>query len=175
MKSATRLISSASLALAGLTALLYAGPTLGAVGEAPSTAEVLTKIHATNQKEIRMGKAAEKKGSSKEVTSFGKMLVKDHTDADKKVMALAKKEKIELGTPPMAGNDEEMSGMAKGSEWDVHFGQAMANAHAEAIAELTTARDRTTDDKLKGLLDELLPVLKKHEETAQKIVEKSKR
>ncbi len=170
----TRSLSSTSLALATLLCAATAEAAAGEAAKAPATAEVLTMIHDTNQKEIQMGKAAEKKGSAKEVTSFGKMLVKDHTDADKKVMALAKKEKIDLAAPA-ATKDEEMAGMAKGPEWDAKFAQSMAEAHAKAIADLTTARERTTDDKLKSLIDELLPTLKKHQETAQKIVDKAKR
>jgi predicted outer membrane protein len=47
----------------------------------------------------------------------------------------------------------------------------MLDGHKKAIGDVTEARDKTTDAKLKKLLVELLPTLQKHEETAQKIVD----
>ena len=47
----------------------------------------------------------------------------------------------------------------------------MTQRHKKDIAEVTEARDATPDPKLKKLLTELLPVLQKHEEAAQKIVD----
>ncbi len=57
---------------------------------------MLGKLHHSNQMEVAAGKLAEEKGQSKDVKSFGKTLVTDHTASDRKVMALAKSEKIEL-------------------------------------------------------------------------------
>src|ERR1700710_490242 len=76
--------------------------------DSPATADVLGKLHESNQKEIAMGKMAEKNGKSKEVTSFGKTLVKDHSAADKKVLSLAKAEKIDLPKPAPAKEDMPM-------------------------------------------------------------------
>ena len=150
---------------ASATLCLLGGAALAA--DTPSTVEVLGKLQDADQGEIAMGKLAEKDGESKEVRDFGKMLVKDHTGADKKVAVLAKEEKIELGKPrPM-----EMAGPASGPTFDVKFAQLMAEAHKKDIAALTKARDSTTDDKLKKLLTELLPTLRKHEDTAQKILD----
>jgi len=117
-----------------------------------------------------MGKEAQKDGNTKAVKEFGKTLVKDHTDADKKVMALAKKEKIDVAanTPPMKN---EMATIPAGPGFDNKFAQAMVEGHKKAITDVTQARDTTDDAQLKKLLGELLPTLQKHEETAQKIVD----
>ncbi len=45
---------------------------------------------------------------------------------------------------------------------------------AQYLADLTQARDSTTDPKLKELISSLLPTLKKHEDMAQKLVDKAK-
>lgn len=137
---------------------------------APSTADVLGELHRTNQHEIEMGKEAEKNGNTKAVKDFGKTLVKDHTEADKKTMALAKKEKIDIAanTPPMKN---EMATIPAGPEFDNKFAQAMVEGHKKAIADVTQARDTTDNAQLKKLLTELLPTLQKHEDTAQKIVD----
>ncbi|HSS38334.1 MAG TPA: DUF4142 domain-containing protein [Polyangia bacterium] len=137
---------------------------------APSTAEVLGKLHHSDQHEIEMGKQAEKNGNSKAVKDYGKMLVKDHTAADKKGAALAKKEKIDLtaNTPPMAN---EMATIPPGPDFDKKFAQAMLDDHKRDVAEMTKARDTTDDEQLKKLLTDVVPVLQKHLDTAQKIVD----
>lgn len=136
----------------------------------PSTSEVLEKLHGANQTEIAMGKAAEKEGKSKAVKDLGKMLVKDHAAADKKTEALAEEEKISLPKPEPA-----MAPPASGPAFDTQFAQMMVDAHKKDIAALTDARDRTTDEKLKTLLTGLLPILQKHEDTAQKILDSSEK
>jgi len=148
----------------GLALLAAATPALAA--DAPATADVLGKLHESNQKEIAMGKMAQKSGKSKEVTSYGKMLVKDHSAADKKVLALAKQEKLELPTPAAAKED-----MPMGADFDASFAKSMVDDHKKDIDEVTKARDATTDEKLKKLLSDMLPTLQKHEDTAQKIVD----
>ncbi len=137
---------------------------------APSTAEVLGKLHRSNEHEIEAGKQAEKNGNTKAVKDFGKMLVKDHTDADKKVTALAKKEKIDLAanTPPMKN---EMATIPPGADFDSKFAQAMLEDHKKDVTEAKEARDTTDDAQLKKLLTAVVPVLEKHQETAQKIVD----
>jgi len=145
--------------------LLVAGAARAA--DAPATADVLAKLHESNQKEIAMGKLAQKNGQSKDVIKFGKMLVKDHSAADKKVTALAKKEKVELPSPPAASHDD----MAKGSDFDSKFAKDMLEDHKKDVAEATAARDNTKDEPLKKLLTELVPTLQKHQDTAQHIVD----
>jgi len=131
------------------------------------TAAVLGKLHHSNEKEIEMGKAAEKAGQSKDVRSFGKTLVKDHTAADKKVVALAKSEHIDL-----AGSGTTVDHMPQpGPDFDAKFAQMMLEDHTNDVNAVSTARDTTADPKLKALLTELLPTLQKHKETAQRLVD----
>ena len=139
----------------------------------PSTADVLGKLHHANKMEIDAGKMAEKNGKSAEVKNLGKTLVKDHTTADKKVTALAKQEHVDLGasTPASSGGDHDMSNMGTGAEFDSKFAQAMVDGHKQTIEEVTSARDNTSDPKLKKLLGDLQPTLQKHEDMAQKIVD----
>ena len=153
--------------LAGALAL-FGGNALAA--DPPATADVLNKLHASDQKEIQAGKTAEKEGQSKQVREYGKMLVKDHTAADKKVTSLAKKEKITLSTTQPGA--EEMKNMpAAGSSFDDKFARDMVDDHKKDISEVTEARDNTTDPQLKKLLSDVLPTLQKHEDAAQKIVD----
>jgi putative membrane protein len=172
------LVRSAALGLS----ILFAGSLAAAqqgkeppreVNESPqqaaSTAEVLGKLHAANVQEMRMGKMAQERGRSAEVKAFGKTLVEDHNAADDKVAQLAKEENITLAahTPPLP----EEKPLPMGAGFDAAFAKAMVEGHRKVIAEVRTARDETNDEKLKSLLGELLPVLEKHERTAQKLVD----
>ena len=150
-------------------ALLCGGGGMAAAADAPSTAEVLSKLHQSDQKEIEAGKLARKNGQSKQVQDFGKMLIKDHADADKKVTALAKQQKIDL--PAKAPAADEQMDMKAGADFDAKFARDMLDDHKKDIAEVTEARDKTDDPKLKKLLSDMLPTLQKHEETAQKILD----
>jgi len=145
-----------------------ATPKPSSSNEQSPTATTLGKVHLSNQKEIEMGKVAEKGGKSKDVKSFGKELVKDHTAADKKVVALAKSENIDL-----AGAGSTTDHLPQpGADFDLKFAQMMLEDHTNDITEVSTAIDTTSDPKLKDLLTEILPKLKKHKEMAQKIIDK---
>jgi predicted outer membrane protein len=144
--------------------------TLAAKSEAPSTAEVLGKLHRSNVKEIRMGEMARDHGTSKDTKDFGLTLIKDHNDADAKVAKLAKEENIDLAahTPEVGKTDMKM-----GPGFDAAFAKEMLQDHQKDIAEVKSARDATSDQKLASLLKDILPVLEKHESIARKLVEKS--
>jgi putative membrane protein len=154
--------------LAGALAVGFSG--MAAAADPPATSEVLQKLHHSDQKEIALGKVAQKNGKSKDVKDYGKTLVKDHTAADKKVAALAKQEGIDL--PAESAKDEAMT-MPAGPSFDANFGKMMLDDHTKDVADATAARDSTKDEKLRKLLTDVVPVLQKHKEIAQKIVDQS--
>ena len=158
----------------GVAAILCAGIARAADKAGSSqTAEVLGKLHQSNQMEVAAGKLAEEKGQAKDVKSFGKTLVTDHTAADKKVMALAKEEKIDLpAMPPMPMEKMDKMKSASGAAFDKMFASDMLEDHKKDVAEAKAARDSTNDPKLKALLKSTIPVLEKHQEIAQKLVDK---
>jgi putative membrane protein len=159
--------------MVGLLGTALAGVFLAAgtaAASPPAPADGLGKLHLSNQKEIEMGKQAQKDGQSKDVKAFGKTLVKDHTAADKKVAALAKKEKIDLPASTPSAKDD-MPPPAAGPDFDAKFGQMMLDDHNKDIGEVTEAQNATTDDQLKKLIAAMLPTLQKHQELAQKIVD----
>lgn len=138
---------------------------------ANDTATVLVSLHQSDEKEIEMGKLAEKNGKAAEVKSFGIALVRDHTAADKKVMKLAKEEKVDLGSTPHVDFDGIVAKMAGDTDFDAHFARMMLDDHEKDLASAKNARDATSDAKLKNLLTDIVPVLQKHRDIAQKLVD----
>jgi len=159
--------------VAALTVALALPAAARADNEGPDPADVLGKLHHSNQMEIEAGKLAQEKGTSKEVKAYGKALVRDHTAADKKVQATAKQLKVELPKemPPMNDAKMEEAKAATGADFDKKFAEAMLEDHKKDVEEASEARDKTTNPKLKKLLAGLVPTLEKHRDTAQKIVD----
>jgi putative membrane protein len=142
--------------------------------------KLLSDLHHTNQMEIHMGAMAKEKSQSADVKAYGDKLVKDHTDADDQVLALAKKEGVALETPSqegmMAQHDasKHMKGMADlsaktGADFDKSFAQMMVDGHKKNIAKLQKADGSLTDPDAKALVEKLLPTLQEHLAIAQKI------
>jgi len=169
-----KLRSCGMLLAFGLAVLARAGAAHSADDQATAqTEEVLLKLHHSNQMEVAAGKLAQQKGQSKDVKSFGKMLVSDHSAADKKVTALAREEKIKLPTsPPMSDDKMDKMKAAKGADFDRMFAADMLEDHKAAIDEVKAARDNAKDEKLKALLVATLPVLEKHRDTAERLIDK---
>ena len=170
----TRFLGALALTLIPCAALATdtSPPTAPATGtdEGPPPGEVLTKLHHANEMEIEAGKLALEKGQSKAIKDYGKTLVRDHTAADKQVMALAKQLKVEFETMPAMKNAKlEAAKSATGPEFDQMFAEAMLEDHTKDVAEATAARDATKNPKLKRLLTALVPKLEKHKATALKL------
>ncbi len=160
------------VAILGVGACLYVGGARAA--DAPSTAEVLDKLHNSNLTEIEAGKLAQDNGHSKATKDYGKMLVTDHTSADKKVVALAKEERVDLAASTPVVGSKSLADLSAGPAFDRRFARSMVDDHKKDIAEVTAARDSTTDAKLKALLTSILPTLEKHEDMAESLEHGSK-
>ncbi|HEX3694142.1 MAG TPA: DUF4142 domain-containing protein [Polyangia bacterium] len=143
------------------------------------------KLHRLNMMEIQAGKAEQANGQSPRVKSFAAHMVRDHQAADRQLAAYAKKHKITLrGSEfgPPQNDDNTASGddaadlqaradlkalkQHKGRDMDQAFLTAMITGHDNAITMVREARAATTDSELSSLLDQLLPSLQRHRDTA---------
>ena len=144
------------------------------------TGMVLSKMHMTNQMEVKLGELAMKKGATDEVRRYGDRLVRDHRFADGKVEDMAKAKGVPLQMPEPKNEaekqdmqkDQEMAqkleGMS-GRDFDKTFLEMMAMGHAKAVAMLTQAHGMTKDPELKDMLGKMIPILRQHEVVAQKL------
>ncbi len=155
------------IAMMAMGACLFVGAARAA--DPPSTADVLDKLHSSNLTEIEAGKLAQDNGHTKATKDYGKMLVSDHTSADKQVVALAKEEKIDLSASTPVVGSKSLADLTAGPAFDRRFARSMVDDHKKEIAEVTAARDQTTDPKLKTLLTAMLPTLEKHESMAESL------
>jgi len=175
MKYSSRVVVLASLLSPGLVLAANPAPdpTAHPANESgPAPAEILTKLHHSNQMEIQAGKLAQEKGESKAVKSFGKTLVTDHTAADKHVVALSKELKVDLPKEDVKNDGMlEKARATTGADFDKTFASSMLDDHKKDVEEATEARDKTSNPKLKKLLTAIVPKLEKHRDLAQKLVD----
>ena len=169
----------------GLPAVAIAGPTPTKTTAPANPSSKLSDLdtqmiahqHAVNQTEIAMGKLAQANGSAA-VKKYGATLVKDHTQGDKDMIALAKKKGITTIPADMAMSEADkkdqadmtakMKGM-KGAEFDRMFLDMMSAAHDREITKIDADIAVVTDPDLKAALTKTKPVLQSHSDTAKSL------
>lgn len=142
--------------------------------------QTLAKYHHVNQMEIELGKAAQKQGGSQAVKQYGKMLVNDHQANDKKLEALAKKDRQKIPTfkPETDTAKQEMQDAKqtaqqlkkmKGADFDRQFLQTMIDQHEQVLAGIDNDIAQANNDQIADLLRDTKPVLQKHADRAREI------
>ena len=146
--------------------------------------QVLAHYHAVNLMEIDLGKAAKLKGASQAVKSYGEMLVKDHTDSDKKMLALAKatKQTIPAHKPATDAEKQEKADQKKqvaalkrlkGAEFDKMYLQMMVDGHDKELAKIDTKIAEVQNAELADMLRAKKPVLQHHADQARELQKSS--
>jgi|GEM_PF-1452888 len=156
-------------------------PSKSAAAGIDMDSHVLTKLHMTNQEEIKMGKLAQSNSSSPEVKAYGKRLINDHQQVDRKLYDLAASERIMLSNPPVAMNDQEKQEMKdshekmdhlstlKGAEFDREFRRAMIDDHKKDVTELKDTVPQLTSERERNFIQSVIPTIQKHQEMAMKL------
>ncbi|MEO8552400.1 MAG: DUF4142 domain-containing protein [Kofleriaceae bacterium] len=172
-----------------LCALVLGAPVAAAAGPEPSTpvtaapklseldTQVMAHQHAVNQTELDMGKLAQANGSAG-VKKYGATLVKDHTQGDKDVLALAKKKGVATLPADAAVSESDKKAQAdmtaklkamKGGAFDKMFLDMMAAAHDRELTKIGADIAVVSDADLKALLTKTKPVLQQHSDTAKSL------
>lgn len=118
-------------------------------------------------KEVQMGQLGAKRATNPEVKALAKMIVDDHSTANKELKGLAQKKGVTL--PPnkqMVVPDEGMSART-GNDFDKAFAQAMVDDHKADIAAFEKAAQSAADPDVKAWAAGKLPTLRAHLEKAQ--------
>ncbi len=174
MKIITNTIVASLFALSGTFAI--------AQSTAPNDAQIAAIVVAANTVDINAGKLAQKRAEHKEVKTFAKQMVTDHTGVNKEATALVKKLKV---TPEenVTSKKLKMDGDAneatlkklKGAEFDKAYIAHEVVYHQAVIDELdTTLIPNTKNAELKDMLVKVRPAFVAHLEHAKQIQEKLK-
>jgi putative membrane protein len=175
--------SRRSFVRAGLATLVLAGLTLtsghiASLGATPKAAlddpTIVAIFDAANSWDIETATLAEKKGTTKEIREFAKMLVHDHTMVRQQGRDLAKKLGVQP-TPPkdfamVKDHEAAMKTLheAKGAAFDRAFLQQEVNFHKAVIDAVTgTLLPAIQNQELKDLVTRVAPAFQAHMMAAQ--------
>lgn len=150
-----------------------------------SDVQVLSIMLMVDNREAEIGRLAQKKAESDAAKRLAGALVEDHTTHAEKVRNLAASENVELldeqaaqrvldrlkgGASPGPGPLSELTPLS-GAEFDRRFGELMAAGHADLIRILEATRPQLIEPAVRTLVDETIPVLRRHEQLAREIVD----
>lgn len=142
--------------------------------------QVMAHYHELNQMEIDLNKVAAKKATSDGAKSYANMLVKDHTENDKALMALAKKTGQKIPAEKPASDVEkqekaETKKMAaklktmKGADFERQFLQMMVTGHETELSKIDANIAKVENAELAESLKATKPVLQHHADEARSL------
>ncbi|MEO7931873.1 MAG: DUF4142 domain-containing protein [Chthoniobacterales bacterium] len=124
--------------------------------------------------EVKLGKLAEKNGSSSQVKEFGAMMVTDHTKANTQLMSVAKSKGITLSSELDEKHQEKYDKMSKmtGEDFDKAYIKDMVTDHKMDVALFKAEAKKGEDADIKSFATETLPTLQMHLEHIQTLQKK---
>jgi len=129
----------------------------------------LDGVKTAGSLEISMAKLAQQSSNPK-IKSFADMMIRDHTQMDKEVEALATESQVVLRTD--FDNDQlkeiDMMKGLKGAAFDQHYKDMMVKSHAKTVELFKSGMD-TRDEKVKNFATKSLAVIESHHQAAQKL------
>jgi putative membrane protein len=140
---------------------------------------VLRQLHAANQEEVDLGKIAVDKAQNADVKKFAQDMVSDHSAADGKLTALAKRMNIDLGMSALDPVEKALSEASDdgkrtlrgqtGTSFDVAYIAPQVDKHTFAL-KLLEQGQKTASGDVKSLLEEMRPTVEGHLDHAKNVM-----
>lgn len=115
-----------------------------------------------NLQEVSSGQLAVQKGMDPEVKMFGQIMVKDHSGAEQKLLALAKRRGIALPAAATGGIKPDLMLAHAGAKFDQLYVHGMVSGHRNAVEVFENYATTGKDPAVKAFAQQMLPVLKHH-------------
>ena len=130
-----------------------------------------TEAASGGMMEVQLGKLAQEKAQSSRVKEFGAMMVKDHTQANDELKAIAAKQNIVLPDSMSSDKKQHLDDLSKktGKDFDKAYMDMMVDDHKEDISKFKDAAQNSPDSAVKAFAANAVPVLQKHLDSAQAI------
>jgi putative membrane protein len=137
----------------------------------PESTDFLVKAADGGMAEVNLGELAQQKASHDMVKSFGTMMVNDHTASNNQVKTLATQRNVTLPVTPGEANQKLMEDLMKktGADFDRSYMRAMIDDHEADIREFEKASATVNDIEVKNFIDNTLPILRRHLDSAKAI------
>jgi len=158
-------------AILGLAVLSLAVAQVADSTRTESPQDFVFKASAAGLAEVNLGSLGVSNASAIDVKKFAEMMVEDHTKANKELLALGDKKRLQAA-PRMDGEHERAAAalaQLKGGAFDREFMAGMVKDHKEAVALFERQAKDGKDEDIKSWADKTLPTLRHHLEMAQDI------
>lgn len=121
--------------------------------------------------EVQLGKLASQNATSQQVKDFGKLMVKDHSDANMKLKTAVKSMQFTIPSTLDKDHQNKIDKVTKktGKDFDKEYMDMMVKDHKEDVSDFEQAQRNVTDPSLKSWIDKTLPVLREHLNKAETI------
>lgn len=115
-----------------------------------------------NLQEVSSGQLAVQKATNAEVKMLGQMMVKDHGDAEQKLLALAKSRGYALPAAATGGIKPDLMLVHAGAKFDQLYVHGMVSGHRNTVEDFENYATTGKDPAVKALARQMLPMLKHH-------------
>jgi putative membrane protein len=145
----------------------------------------LERMHYTHQMEIKLGRLAQQNASNPDVKSFAERMVRDHTQADQKLMSMAQGRGMKLSDTPRPMNDMETKHLAAGKAqmeklqtlkdeaFDSSYMASQVEMHDASLGKLMAGRQAFSGNtELTRMIDEATPIISQHRQQAYSVLGK---
>jgi putative membrane protein len=151
----------------GLTVLLAAMPRVELHAQLDALRQdsrFIFDAASSNLMEVRLGQAAQSKGTNAAVKQFGQQMVTDHTNLQNQLTATISKGGTQF-KPGMADDDQkEVERLEKlsGAEFDRQYMTAMVQHHQQDVATFQSQSQSARSAEARQIVTISLPVLQRH-------------
>jgi putative membrane protein len=127
-----------------------------------------------NLQEVNSGQLAVQKGMTPGVKSFGQMMVNDHSQAQQKLMALAKRKGIDVPPEASSGIMADLKLKNATDAFDRLYVHNMLADHRSTVQMFETYAITGKDPDVRAFAQQTLPTLKQHLAEVKALDEKLK-
>lgn len=141
-----------------------------------SDANIIALVDEANQADSAMGSLAAKMGTSADVKSFGRDMVRDHHALRQAGLDLAAKLGITPAPPPndtipaaVTRTYSRLDSTRPSADWDKSYIDGEVAMHQSVLALLQTTQAAAADTALKALITKAIPTIEAHLKKAQDV------
>lgn len=131
----------------------------------------IQKAVVYNFVEVQAAQAALLRSLTADEKSYAEELVRQHTQANQELAALARQKRVEIASTLPSDRQEELMDLEKlqGADFNERFLEDRIDRHQQALRYLEDARDNSADADLRQYADSGVIAVKRHLETAKRL------
>lgn len=141
-----------------------------------NASDFMTKATSGGILEVQLGQMAQQRAINQRVKDFGLMMIRDHTQGNEELKALAAQKGITVPSTLSDDHQKHVDELAKqnGNDFDKAYMDLMQSDHKEDIKEYTDASEKVDDATIKGFAKKTVPMLQMHLDSVKAIKESLK-